>query len=286
MAQTPGSVAPAPPTSGSGCELAAFGIVEATPDQLPTLRQNPRPGLGRPLPDNVLKYADDQTVVALAAVLQAVQADHLEEADFTSWAVVAAPRFLGRVAFAAAMDKFHGQGARKVSPLIIPFLSLHVVSGTVSLALQSHGPALGVGGGEGSLEEALLASLAVAAEHHPPGVWVVLSEWDPEAVADDQGQPAHPSLCRAVALAFVPTPTQRGLSLRWSPPATNNLLPSPPACPAPTLAGLAAFLAGRGGPTPVDRWLCPLSDGGWLELTDSQAVVMPARAGARPTLAA
>jgi hypothetical protein len=266
------SVAHPPAEIDSG--LAAFALVEATPDLLPALRKDSR------LPANLLKYADDQTVVALTAVLQAVRDFHLTGCDFTDWAVVAAPRFLGRVSFAAATDKFFRKGARTVSPLIIPFLSLHAVSGAISQALRCHGPNLGVGGGERGLDQALLTGLVVAAEHRPPGLWLVLSEWDPEPVADEKGRPVAPTGCRALALALVPALTALGLRLRWA-PASNGRPAASPVGPSPTLAGLAGFLARRFGPDPPRRWSCPLSWGGALELTATGAAVLAGAGGLR-----
>jgi len=281
-------VVPAHPAPGAECDIAAFGIVEATPDLLATLRKNPQPPGCRPLPGNFLKYSDDQTVAALAAVLRAVHEYRLEDRDFTNWAVVAAPRFLGRTPFTAAIDKFHRQGASAVSPLIIPFLSLHVVSGTISMALRIHGPNLGVGGGEGGLVEALLTGLAVAAEDHPPGVWVVLTEWgDQGPSAGGKDRPAESYLCRAVALALVPAAREPLASLRCSPPATIDFpATARPDCPEPTLATLAAFLVQRGGSGTPRHWVCPLSWGGSLELTAARSGVLPAPGGSRPPLVA
>jgi hypothetical protein len=276
LAQPSGTESVAHPPAETDCGLAAFGSVEATPDLLPAWRKDPR------LPANLLKYADDQTVVALAAVLRAVSDYRLTGCDFREWAVVAAPRFLGRVSFAAATDKFLRKGARAVSPLIVPFLSLHAVSGAVSQALQCHGPNVGVGGGERGLDQALLTGLVVAAEHRPPGLWLVLSEWDPEPVADEKGRPVVPTRCRALALALVPAAAELGLRLRWA-PASNGRPSASPGGPTPSMAGLADFLARRCGPNPPRRWGCPLSWGGSLELTDAGTAVLPGPGGFRPS---
>jgi hypothetical protein len=269
LAQNPGFVPPPTSAAGVECAIAAFGVVEATPEVLPTLRKKPLPLGSRELPANFFKYADDQTVVALSAVLRAAQDYNLGGYDFTDWAVVAAPRFLGRTYLVSGFERFHRQGAPAVSPLIVPYLSLHVVSGTISLALQSHGLNLGVGGGEGGLVEALATSLVIVAEHRPPGVWVVLTEWDPEPTADDKGRPINgPSVCRAVVLALIPDAQEEHFRLRFS--ARPMAIPKFD-LPRPTLASLAAALLQPGEAGPRGSWGIPLDWGGSLEITQAGA---------------
>jgi hypothetical protein len=80
------------------------------------------------------------------------------------------------------------------------------MSGAISLALGTHGPNFGVGGGPGCEGEALLAGLALLEGMGLPGVWLVLSRVEPEGPADpDTGQPAAGSCCLALALALVPS---------------------------------------------------------------------------------
>jgi hypothetical protein len=277
--QPPASLEPAHLAAGPDCDVAAFGVVEATPDALPTLRKHPQPPGARAIPPSFLKYSDDQTVVGLAAVLRAIHDRGLDKCDFTNWAVVAAPRFLGRTTFSAALDRFYRQGAAVVSPLIPPFLSLHALSSVISMALQSHGVNLGVGGGEGGLVEALLTALSVAAEQPLPGLWVVATEWDPEPSVGEKGLPTGPSLCRAVALAFVPRVrnAQYGVRPEDAVFRLSSVLggadPSQPfsGSTPPLLADLAAFLLQRGGPGSPRRWVCPLRWGGSLEVTATGA---------------
>ena len=64
-------------------------------------------------------------------------------AGFGRWRVLAAPRFLGRAAFERRSPSILAEGAWGVSPHLIPGHSLHSPSGTISQALQAHGPNLG-----------------------------------------------------------------------------------------------------------------------------------------------
>src|SRR5262249_33978406 len=131
----------------AGCPIRGFGIIQASTGALATLRNNPAPWRVPSVPRNLLKYADEQTVAAVAAVFRAIEDFALQSVDFTDWGVVAAPRFLGRLTIAGAIDRFDHQGAPGVSPLVIPYMSQHAISSTISLALQVHGPNLGAGGG-------------------------------------------------------------------------------------------------------------------------------------------
>lgn len=191
--------------------VAATGVVRAGVEQLRGLRTNPGPVAGQPLPANFLKHADDQTVAGLAAVLQAAQADTLAGEDFSAWGVVAAPRFLARAAVARALERFATEGAWGVSPHLIPHLSLHSVSGTVSQALRIHGPNFGAGGGPHGAAKAMLAAAAMLADPQLPGLWLVLTGWNREPL-DDPRQPGTNGhacslpMCSAVALALKPEP--------------------------------------------------------------------------------
>jgi hypothetical protein len=156
------------------------------------------------LPASFLKHADEQTVAGLAAVFKAVHVGELQTTDFSDWGVLAAPRFLGRPAMAAALQRFKAEGAWGVSPHLIPHRSLHSISGTVSQALKIHGPNFGIGGGHGAAAEALLAATAMLEGQKLPGVWVVLTCLDPEQPPDVNGLPAAGTQCVGLALALTP----------------------------------------------------------------------------------
>lgn len=204
------------------CTLAAHAYLEADGDRLTVLRQNPAPAERPfPLPPALLKHADEQTVLSLAAVLHALP--QLPARDFSRWAILAAPRFVGRQMFVVGLRKFLDEGAWGVSPHLIPHRSLHSVSGTISQALKMHGPNYGVGNGPLSAGEGLLAAVAMTTRAQAPGVWFVMSSWSPEptgAVSGVAESPVGAARCRALALALVaadPTPRQRQLSVRYEP---------------------------------------------------------------------
>src|SRR5262249_3331007 len=127
-------------TKTSPYGVRACAVVRCPIEGIAELRQKLGPPGGEPFPATVLKPAGGQTVVAVAAVLQAVARLDLDEVCFADWGVIAAPRFLGRVAAADTIHKFETGGAWKASPLFVPHRSLHAVSGTISQALQCKGP--------------------------------------------------------------------------------------------------------------------------------------------------
>jgi hypothetical protein len=195
------------------CAVAAFGTMQASGDTLPTLRQTLQLPGGQSLPTAFLKHSDEQTVVGLAAVFQAINRCGLTGTPFTRWAVLAAPRFLGRASLALALQRFVLEGAWGVSPHLIPHRSLHSLSGTVSQALAIHGPNYGVGGGTQAAGEIMLAAAALLCDGQAPGVWLVLTGWHPEPILDPPagalslpGPRAAEAVYGAVALALTPCP--------------------------------------------------------------------------------
>jgi hypothetical protein len=180
------------------CGVIARAILRADAATQATLRREPGPGIK--LPNSFLRHADEQSLAALAVVGRAAEG---MPTDFTTWGIVAGPRYLGRAGTAASLHSYHQEGAWGVSPHLIPHRSLHGVSGSISLALKSHGPNFGAGGGPGAAGDVLLAGVALLAEGGLPGVWVVATGWQPEAVPDRTGEVAPPSDCVALALALV-----------------------------------------------------------------------------------
>jgi hypothetical protein len=192
--------APVSAEAAVACAVAAFGAVRAPADTIPTLRQTlGRPG-HEPFPPAFLKHADEQTVVGLAAVFQAIDRHGWTRKDFADWGVLGAPRFLGRACLAVALQRFALEGAWGVSPHLIPHRSLHSISGTISQGLGIHGPNFGAGGGPHGAGEVLLTAAALVADRQLPGLWVVLTGCDPEPVLDHPGRAAAqgPALADAV----------------------------------------------------------------------------------------
>ena len=248
----------------STCELRAFGVVEATAEDVAELRKQPGPSGGLSPPANLLNHAEDQTVVALAAVLCAIHDGGLTGQSFTDWAVVGAPRFPGRVSFASSMEKFRRQSALSVSPLIIPFQSLHAVSSMISLALRIHGPSLGVGGGFDGLTQALLLGLSLRQAQDVGGVWVVVTGWDPEALPVHEEANTTRPVCRAAALALFPEAAgASGSRFRTVLRPESGTVEQE----SPNLPGLVRFLGGASNTGQPRSWNCPLNGNFDLELT-------------------
>lgn len=211
--------------------VAAVGTIIANSDDIARLRGDPQMELPR--------HADEQTVLALAAVRQAAATRDLGE--FTDWGVVVAPRWQGRFGTAAAIAKFHAVGVRGLGAHAIPNYCLHAPAATVGIAIGAHGPVFGAGGGPGHVADGLLAGLTTQLAGHTPGTWLALTDW-----ADDLATGTG----RAVALALVPHGSASGpRSLTFRP----GIVSSTPA----HLVGLLDFLA---DPTAV-RWDCPVSGG-------------------------
>ncbi|MBL8799463.1 MAG: hypothetical protein JNM56_36615, partial [Planctomycetia bacterium] len=130
-----------------------------------------------------------------------------------------------------------------VSPLTIPNCSLHALASTISLALGIHGPAFGVGGGPGHLAEGLLGAFSLQQEQRCPGVWLVLTSWEPYQHVDASGNMMAPAVCHGVALAL--TSPEAGL-----PRFQLRRIAGQEPTADPILSELARFL---GSPRP-SRW--------------------------------
>src|SRR5688572_13607684 len=70
--------------------VRAWGALRVPVAEVAALRKQPGPDPAAPFPPAFLKHADEQTVVGLTAVLQAVEAGGVP-GPFTSWVVLAAP---------------------------------------------------------------------------------------------------------------------------------------------------------------------------------------------------
>jgi hypothetical protein len=268
--------------------VIAQGSVQVTGDMLGGLRTNPGPAPSEALPPSFLKHADEQTVVAMAAVLEAIHRCQLAGTDFTNWGVLAAPRYLGRLTTVLALQRFAAEGAWGISPHLIPHRTLHALSGTISQALHIHGPNLGVGGGPNAAMEVMVVAASFLSAENLPGVWVVMTGWDPEPAPNKAAEhPAFPSsngngrapVCGAVALALTPLPRLwRGLQLeihveasrdtpayaRKRPEASETVARNGTSHPSLlSVENLMRSLAGTNG-APKGIW--KLGQYGWMEL--------------------
>ena len=181
--------------------LLASAIVRAAPENVAALRKNPGPTFKNPIPPKFLRHVDDQTVVGLSAVLQATADNQLTTWNFQPWGVVAGAAYIGRVAIGSALRLYEQGGPRTVLPHLIPQMSLHAISGAISVALKMQGPNLGIGGGPGCVGQAIQAALTCRQFDSTPGVWLVLTQWEPEHLPQSRAAEGQP-ICYAVAMAL------------------------------------------------------------------------------------
>ena len=203
---------------GVGCEVVGFAALRLPYDALPEVRRHPEAVFGPGLSASFFKHLDEQTVVGLAAVLRTIREFALDPADYANWGVLAAPHFLGQPLMVSVLLRFEAESAWGVSPHVVPHHSLHSLSGTISQVLKLHGPNLGVGGGKGGTGEALLAAAAWIGAREVPGVWIVLTAFDPPVCPGPEGDVPLGTACVGLALALKPIrPDSTGLRLRFLP---------------------------------------------------------------------
>jgi hypothetical protein len=239
------------PARAVACDVVAHARVRVPYEGVGDLRRQPGPAYNGPFPAAFLKHADEQTVVGLAALFQAIHDHGLTPAPgspgFRDWGVVAAPRFLGRTTMAAALQRFAAEGAWGVSPHLIPHHSLHSMSGTVSQALKVHGPNFGVGGGPGAAAEGILTATALLECCRLPGVWLVLTAVDPEQAPDAMGRPVPGTSCAALALALVSPATPQPGRLHHNPGRTGIRLRVVSGAEPMPCGGASCTAGGRAG---------------------------------------
>jgi len=245
---------------GFECTVAAYATVDAPLESIPALRENPGSASSPPLPPRFLRYADEQTVVGLVAVLRAMALAPMRGTDFTHWGVLAAPRFQGRLSGAATLKKFAQLGPAAVSPHAIPQSSLHAISSAISVALGMHGPNFGIGGGPEALDEGLIVAVTYVQGARVPGMWLVLTQWDTEPFPDGNGGSTTPVNCCAAALALVPR-VRGGACLRMSSSRSHH----------PGM-GLTAWLTARAAAGEAGIWSRPLTWGGQIEFVLDEQV--------------
>ena len=188
------------------CGIRTHATVETSLSAVAALRDAPPPTGGPSLPPRFLRHCDEQTVVAVRAVQEAI-ARLPEPLPLDRCGVVAAPCQAGRISTARSLAQLRVGGAVTVSPHIVPQCSLHSLAGAVSVALGMHGPHLGIGGGPDALAEGLFTAMTLfhgGAAAHCDAVWLLGSEWEKEPLLDASGEPTDDPVCRAVAMLLVP----------------------------------------------------------------------------------
>ena len=188
--------------SSFSAAIGAWGAVRLGLPQMAPLRKKLPAWAPAGTAGHFLKYADEQTVAAVSAVDRAIESCGIDLKDQQDWPIIAAPRFLGRVAGPAVIRGYDRGGPQSVSPHIIPQNSLHSVSGALSILLSSRGPNIGIGGGPDSLDDAILATFSLPGRANSPGCWLVATAWDPEPVANRECQFLNEPICYAFAMAL------------------------------------------------------------------------------------
>ena len=239
----------------ASCRVAARGSAIVPLAQVDAIRAKLAQNNGKPIPLKHVKNSDEQTIAGLSALFQAVRAAGWEERTFRDWGVVGAPRFLGRMSVTTTLNKYLTDPRYSVSPHIIPNQSLHSLASTVSLVLNVQGPNFGVGGGPQHVADAFLAGLRAAISGRQPGVWLVISEFDPEPIPDVAGKPTNDVVAHAVALALEPGDGSSQLQLLAKAAGNVSL----------GVAELAGFVAEPS--TQKRAWQCPVPGLGTLELS-------------------
>ena len=256
----------------SVCSIASHATVTATLAEIAKLREAASPAGVPPLPPRFLRNADEQTVVGVRAVLEAMARYPEPRPSFEAFGVIASSCLAGRIASARTLVQMAVGGTVHVSPHIVPQCSLHAMASAVSVALLMHGPNIGVGGGPEALDEGLLTAMSFLDEPGVPGYWLIFSEWVEEPALDERGEAPLESTCRGVALAITPDAAGPLRLVMRSPSAEV-----PQASPLGTgsLASLAAALEGATEWSTTCHWGAEVS----LQRQVAQPAVRPLAAG-------
>jgi hypothetical protein len=196
---------PAPTIAAAArCTVASHALVEIRLSAIAALRDQPPPAGAPALPPRFLRHCDEQTVVGIRAVLEAIARHPAPRPAFDRYGVIGSSCAAGRIAAAQTLAQLKTGGAVVVSPHIVPQCSLHAPASAVSVALGMHGPVIGASGGPHALSEGLFAAFSFLQDATCDGIWLVVTEWDEEPRLDQAGKPVDDPLCRALALALVP----------------------------------------------------------------------------------
>jgi hypothetical protein len=193
--------------------VTAWAAVSVPWPQIDPLRPQPGPVHVKPVGPKTLRFADEQTIAGMAALLHAIHNHGWHDRSFADWGVLGIPRFLGRTVTASNITRSKTEPGFSISPHIIPNQCLHSLSGAVSVALGIHGPNFGVGGGPQAVAEGLTTGLSVLNENRLPGLWLIFTGFDPEPIPDTMGRPMNVPVAYAAALAIERDPRRHTLRL-------------------------------------------------------------------------
>jgi hypothetical protein len=213
--------------------------------ELDEIRKGSLRSLPKYLSPQLLRHSDNQTLASLAAVSDAIRRAEMAATDFHDWAIVSASRSLGRSDFAAVINKYKSEGPWGVSVQVIPHCTTHAVAGTISLALNCHGPCIGAG----FEVEALYSTACLLSSRDSSHAWIIFSSWSPELAIDRAGRPTSDSHCIAAAIAVTREATPQSLGrISFTAPLVRCAERANEAKCEPLSPGLTEFLLGQGAP--------------------------------------
>src|SRR5262245_47301830 len=97
--------------SGEMClHLSGWGTARAELNAIAALRKSLPAWAPQSTPGHFLKHADEQTVLAVAALDHAIQTSERSAGDFRQCAIIAAPRFIGRINGCATLGRYTAGG--------------------------------------------------------------------------------------------------------------------------------------------------------------------------------
>jgi hypothetical protein len=177
--------------------IVAGGTARLMPAKVNEFRKTALLGFPNYLSSQFLRHSDGQTVASLVAISEAIRSGNMTNNQFQDWAIVSSSRQLGRSQFAGVINKYQDEGPWGVSVQVIPHCSPHSIASTISLALQSHGPCIGVG----CENDAMFSAACILRRSDWFRAWIVFSAWSPEPSIDSSGIPLADSTCLAAAIA-------------------------------------------------------------------------------------
>src|SRR5207248_10133193 len=111
--------------SGEAClYLSGLGAARGDLPTIAALRKSLPAWAPKDTPGHFLKHADEQTVLAVAALDEAIRSSRCDVSDYQHWSIIAAPRFIGRIAGGVTLQRYTRGGGPAISPHLIPQHSL------------------------------------------------------------------------------------------------------------------------------------------------------------------
>ncbi len=197
--------------------------------EIAKLRTEINPSLPNPLTTSILKYLDDQTVIALQCTHEATK----DIKNLANWGVIVSPKHPGRKRVSGAFEKFKLESAWGISPHLVPYDSLHSPSGIISLAYQMNGINLGAGGFAGMEGHALLAGFTSLENNFAEGLILIWTGYREEFSICNLDS-TNSQILEGYALAITKQKsadtnkrTRAGLNISWNKNAKNPAFVAP-----------------------------------------------------------